>query len=82
MDVISKAVDRRDNAIRRAQEAVVAAESELLVAVHSRLNSMQCSDRELARRLGFSAGYMCDIRHCRRRISHEFLERLRRLKVK
>lgn len=35
--------------------------------------------REIARRLGFSPQYICDVQHGRRKISAEFIKRLERL---
>jgi hypothetical protein len=36
--------------------------------------------REIARAMGFSAAYICDVRHGRRKVSEEFVSRLGRVK--
>jgi transcriptional regulator with XRE-family HTH domain len=37
------------------------------------------SMRDMAKRMGFTVQYLCDIRHGRRKVSEAFLERLRGL---
>jgi transcriptional regulator with XRE-family HTH domain len=81
MNALLKAVSRHAFALHYAQKVVLDAEVGLLTAVQEYLDGSGFGIRELSRRLGFSAQYVCDIRHGRRKISAEFLERLKRLEA-
>ena len=56
-----------------------AQEKALQIAVSKFLSLQPGSARDLAKRLGFTVQYICDIRHGRRTISDRFLARLRGL---
>jgi transcriptional regulator with XRE-family HTH domain len=62
-----------------ARQKVTLLERQLWVAVVAHLDSTKSGARELARRLKLSPQYICDIRHGRRKISAEFVERLRKM---
>jgi transcriptional regulator with XRE-family HTH domain len=62
--------------LQRARHHTRDMEIALQAAVAQALSEEHGSGRELSRRLGISAAYLCDIRHGRRKVSDAFLERL------
>lgn len=62
-----------------AHKVVATKETLLWSAVCGYLDQTEAGARDLARQLGFSAQYICDIRHGRRKISEEFVKRLKKL---
>jgi hypothetical protein len=54
-------------------------ERELQDAVSAYLFEQPTELRDLAKQLGITPAYLCDIRYKRRKISDQFLERLRAL---
>lgn len=69
-------LQRTASKAKAARTEAARAESALSVQMAEYIGSIHGSGRDLARDLGFSAAYVCDVRHGRRRVSDEFLRRL------
>jgi hypothetical protein len=62
------------------REQVSGREDALRMAINQYLDENLGAANDLARRLKFTPTYICDIRHGRRTISPEFVERLKKVK--
>ncbi len=74
-----KSVKQYALALRAHRERVTLTEMDLLRTVQAYLDANRGGVREVARVMGFSPQYICDVRHGRRKISDTFVERLERL---
>lgn len=73
-------VMRAASILQAKRTAAFEAEIDLLHEVQVYLDGFYGSARQIARSMGYSAAYICDVRHGRRKISQQFVERLERLK--
>lgn len=77
-------ISRHHAVLRQARimcaRQIALAEETLYRSVVAFLDSRPESLREMARVMGFSVAYLSDIRHGRRKVSDEVVERLGRLK--
>lgn len=74
-DTVRKAADE----LNWKRDAVVAAERKLQEAVSQFLMFREGSMRSLAKEVGLTAAYLCDIIHGRRKVSAEVLKKLEAL---
>lgn len=65
--------------INRMRAEVATCEATLMEAVAQYIDSRDSGLREMARRMGISAQYLCDVKYRRRKISAEFLKKLARI---
>ena len=70
---------KQANRVIRAQKETARAEEILLTFTVQYLADNRGGVREIARRMGFSPQYICDVQHRRRKVSTEFVKRLERL---
>ncbi len=75
-----KSVKQYALALRAHRKRVALTEMDLLRATQEYLEANRGGVREIARAMGFSPQYICDVRYGRRKISDTFVERLERLK--
>lgn len=67
------------NALKEKRQMVVRAEMTLQKEVAEFLDWNRGSMRDMAKEMGISAQYLCDIRHGRRKVSDAVVEKLAKL---